>query len=64
MSNPKLKIQTKALPNSRIAIELEIPSKECKASVEEALLHLCKSVSLPGFRKGKVPKSVIIQQIG
>ena len=64
MSNPKLKIQTKSLPNSRIAIELDIPSQECKTGFNEALSNLCKSASLPGFRKGKVPKAVILQQIG
>ncbi|AAQ00859.1 MULTISPECIES: trigger factor [Prochlorococcus] len=64
MSNSQLKIKTKALPNSRIAIEFEVPAQQCKTSFEDALTTLCKSANLPGFRKGKVPKSVILQQIG
>ncbi len=64
MSNSKLQIKTKSLPNSRIAIEFEVPSEQCKISFEEALTTLCKSANLPGFRKGKVPKAVILQQVG
>ena len=64
MSNSKVQIKTRSIPNSRIAIEFEIPSQECKSSFEDSLSNLCKSVNLPGFRKGKVPKAVILQQIG
>ncbi|WP_269621989.1 trigger factor [Prochlorococcus marinus] len=64
MSNSQLKIKTKPLPNSRLAIELEVPAKQCKASYEEALSTLCRSANIPGFRKGKVPKAVILQQVG
>ncbi len=64
MSTSQLQIKTKSLPNSRIAIEFEVPSEQCKTSFDEALLTLCKSANLPGFRKGKVPKAVILQQVG
>ena len=64
MSNPKLQIKTKPLPESRLAIEFQVPSEQCKKSFEDALSTLCKSADLPGFRKGKVPKAVILQQIG
>ncbi len=64
MSNSTLKIKTKSLPNSRLAVELEIPAEQCKNSFQEALSNLSKSANLPGFRKGKVPKAVVLQQIG
>ncbi len=64
MSNFPLQIKTKPLPHSRVAIEFDVPAQECKKSFDEALSRLCKSANLPGFRKGKVPKSVILQQIG
>ncbi len=64
MSNSKVQIKTKSLPNSRIAIEFEVPAQECKSSFEESLSTLSKSANLPGFRKGKVPKAVILQQLG
>ncbi len=59
-----LKITTHCLPASRIAVALEIPAERCKVSYEEAFARLSRSIKLPGFRKGKVPKAVILQQIG
>ena len=64
MSNSKVQIKTKSLANSRIAITFEVPPQECQSSFEDSLSSLCKSANLPGFRKGKVPKAVILQQLG
>jgi len=64
MSAAALKVKTNALPGSRIAVEVEIPAKRCETSYEEALSRLSRSIKLPGFRQGKVPKAVILQQIG
>ncbi len=64
MSAAELKIKTNSLPDSRMAIELEVPAERCKASYEEALSRLSRSVKLPGFRQGKVPRAVILQQLG
>jgi len=64
MSAAKLKVTTSSKPNSRIAVEVEVPADRCKNSYKEALSKLSRSISIPGFRKGKVPKAVIIQQLG
>jgi len=64
MSAAKLKVKTSSKPNSRIAVEIEVPSDRCKNSYNEALGKLSRSISIPGFRKGKVPKAVVIQQLG
>ena len=64
MSTATLKVDTQELPQSRIALTLEVPAENCKASYEKALLDLSRTVKLPGFRKGRVPKQVLIQQIG
>ncbi len=59
-----LTIKTEPLPNSRMAVEINLPIEKCKASYEAALSRLSNSVKLPGFRKGKVPKSVLLQHLG
>jgi len=41
-----------------------VPGERCKNSYDEALRKLSRSISIPGFRKGKVPKTVVIQQLG
>jgi len=64
MSAAKLKVTTSSKPNSRIAVEVEVPADRCKNSYDEALSKLSRSISIPGFRKGKVPKAVVIQQLG
>ncbi|MBW3042904.1 trigger factor [Prochlorococcus marinus] len=64
MSAAKLKVKTSSKPNSRIAVEVEVPADRCQNSYNEALSKLSRSISIPGFRKGKVPKAVVIQQLG
>jgi len=41
-----------------------IPGSRSRASYEAAMERLSRSVKLPGFRKGKVPRPVLLQQIG
>ncbi len=64
MSAAKLKVKTSSKPNSRIAVEVEVSADRCKNSYDETLSKLSRSISIPGFRKGKVPKAVVIQQLG
>jgi trigger factor len=47
-----------------VALEVAIPGGRCQASYDAAMDKLSRSVKLPGFRKGKVPRSVLIQQLG
>jgi trigger factor len=59
-----LKISTSPRPGSRLALEVAVPAGRCQASYDSALAKLSSSVKLPGFRKGKVPRPVLLQQIG
>jgi trigger factor len=47
-----------------VALEVAIPGSRSRASYEAAVERLSRSVKLPGFRKGKVPRPVLLQQIG
>ena len=64
MSAASLKVTSKARPGSRLAVEVAIPAERSQASYEAAISQLSRSVNLPGFRKGKVPRSVLVQQLG
>ncbi len=59
-----LKVKTSPRPGSRMALEVAIPGGRSQASYEAAVEKLSRSVRLPGFRKGKVPRPVLLQQIG
>jgi trigger factor len=45
-------------------VTVTVPGERCTASYEEAIKSLSSSINLPGFRKGKVPRSVLVQQLG
>ena len=64
MAKAELKVKVTELPENRISVEIEVPAARCKSSHDEALSRLGSSIRLPGFRPGKVPKQVILQQIG
>jgi len=64
MTEQSLQVKTSSLPQSRISIELDIPSSSCKSIFEDTIKTISRSVKLPGFRSGKVPKQVLIQRIG
>ena len=59
-----IKVKVSARPASRVALELAIPAARSQASYEAAVEKLSRSIKLPGFRKGKVPRPVLLQQIG
>ena len=64
MIKEALKVKTKSLPKSRIAIELEIPSNMCKLCINETINSISRSAKIPGFRLGKIPRQVLIQRVG
>jgi len=64
MSAASLKVKTTARPGSRMAVEVAVPAERCKESYEAAVSRLSRTINLPGFRKGKVPRAVLMQQIG
>lgn len=59
-----LKVKTSPRPGSRLALEVEIPGGRSQASYEAAVTKLSRSVRLPGFRQGKIPRPVLLQQLG
>ncbi|MCU0528906.1 MAG: trigger factor [Cyanobium sp. Prado107] len=61
---PALTVTSSPRPGSRVALEVAIPGSRSRASYEAAMERLSRSVKLPGFRKGKVPRPVLLQQIG
>ncbi|MEB3171469.1 MAG: trigger factor [Synechococcaceae cyanobacterium] len=59
-----LTVNASPRPGSRMALEVTVPGGRSRASYETALETLSRSVRLPGFRKGRVPRPVLLQQIG
>ena len=64
MSAAALKVSTESKPGSRLSVKVTVPGERSKASYEEAISSLSRNINLPGFRKGKVPRTVVMQQLG
>jgi trigger factor len=52
------------LPENRVRLTVQVPSHDVHHAVEHAASDLAESAKIPGFRKGKVPRPVLMQKIG
>ncbi len=59
-----MKSSVEQLDPTRVKISVEVPYAELKPSVDEAYRTIGGQVTVPGFRKGKVPARIIDQRIG
>jgi len=59
-----MKVTQAKLPQSQIGLEIEIPSEISKKAYELVFQDLARSANIPGFRKGKVPRHILVQRFG
>lgn len=59
-----MKVTQEKLPASQIGLEIEIPPEVAQQAYDKVLQTFMRSANIPGFRKGKVPKQVLIQRFG
>jgi trigger factor len=59
-----MKVTQEKLPASQIGLEIEISAETSKNTYEKVLQNLARSSNIPGFRKGKVPRQILVQQLG
>ncbi len=52
------------LPENRVRLTVQVPSHDVHHAVEHAASDLARSAKIPGFRKGKVPRRVLVQKLG
>ncbi|KHG40686.1 MAG: trigger factor [Aphanizomenon flos-aquae KM1D3_PB] len=59
-----MKVTQEKLPASQIGLQIEITPEITKQKYEQAIRKLTNTANIPGFRKGKVPRQILIQRIG
>jgi trigger factor len=59
-----VKSTVETLSPTRVRLEIEVPFAELEPSLKKAYREIGSQVTIPGFRKGKVPTSVIDQRVG
>ena len=59
-----MKVTQEKLPASQISLEIEISPEMSKNAYEQIIKKYIRSANIPGFRKGKVPRNILIQRLG
>ncbi len=59
-----MKSAVETLNPTRVKLTVEVPFEELKPSLDAAYRSIGSQISVPGFRKGKVPARIIDQRVG
>ena len=59
-----MKSSVEQLSATRAKLTVEVPFDELKPEFDNAYKTLAQQVSLPGFRKGKVPAKILEARLG
>ncbi len=54
-----MKVQIERLDTTRVRLDIEVPVEDVNAALEETYESLRTQVSIPGFRKGRVPITIL-----
>lgn len=59
-----MKSTVETLSPTRVKLSVEVPFDELKPSLDKAYRSIAEQVTIPGFRRGKVPPRLIDQRVG
>lgn len=59
-----MKSSTESLSPTRVKLTIEVPFDEFQPSLDAAYRTIGSQVTVPGFRKGKIPAAIIDQRVG
>lgn len=59
-----MKSAVETVDETRVKLTVEVPMDDLKPQVDQAYSEIAQSVTIPGFRKGKVPPRIIDQRVG
>jgi trigger factor len=59
-----MKVTQEKLDQSRIGLQIEVTGEQTTKYYEQAIKNLTANANIPGFRKGKIPRQVILQRVG
>ena len=59
-----MKSAVENLSPTRAKLTIEVPFEELKPSLDKAYKKIAQQINVPGFRRGKVPPTVIDRQVG
>ncbi|MGY4645967.1 trigger factor [Cellulomonas sp. URHB0016] len=60
----EVKSAVETVEPTKVKLTVEVTYDELKPSIEHAYKHIAEQVTVPGFRKGKIPPRIIDQRVG
>ena len=60
----KMSVQVEKLEKNMAKLTIEVPAEELDKAIEKAYQKQKKNISVPGFRKGKVPRQMVEKMYG
>ncbi len=59
-----LMVKWERIGSNKVSLEIEMPASEVDVALEKSYRKMVKKVDFPGFRKGKVPRSLLETKLG
>ncbi|MEJ7756916.1 MAG: trigger factor family protein [Nocardioidaceae bacterium] len=59
-----MKSAQETLSPTRVKLTIEVPFEELQPSLDAAYKQIGAQITIPGFRKGKVPAKIVDQRVG
>ncbi len=59
-----MNVEVTKLPESRVTLTIELTPQEVNQALDRTYKQLVQRVNIPGFRKGKAPRSVVERLVG
>jgi trigger factor len=59
-----VKVSSETLSGSRVALNIEAEDEEYQKALDDAYRRIAGRVNIPGFRRGKAPRPLVIRSIG
>lgn len=59
-----MKVAVEKIDNHKVVLEVEVEQAEVDKAFDRAYQRLANKVNIPGFRKGKVPRNILLARLG
>lgn len=59
-----MKVTLEKLPASQVGFDIEVEGEKSQAIYDRIVKDLMRSMNVPGFRKGKAPKQLVLREVG
>ena len=60
----EVKSAVETLDPTKVKLTVEVEYDELKPSIDHAYKHIAEQITVPGFRKGKIPARIVDQRVG